>query len=97
MAVILVHQGAGITQDSYDEVVRRLTGGKGRMESPRDWPVEGLLMHAAGDSPGGFRVVDVWESREAAERFGEQLSPILREVGIGVEPEVYGAHVFVSA
>ena len=34
------------------------TGGKSRMESPSDWPVEGLLAHIAGRGESGFRVVD---------------------------------------
>jgi hypothetical protein len=46
---------------------------------------------------GGFRVVDVWESEEAAARFGEQLGPILQEAGVTAEPEIYPAHTFVSA
>jgi hypothetical protein len=97
MAVVLVHQGPTVTQEGYEEVVRRLTNGKSRMESPSDWPVAGLLVHAAGQAPGGFRVVDVWESEEACNQFGEVLTPILREVGIEEEPELYPAHTFVSA
>ena len=96
MPVVLVHQGAGLTKESYEEAVRGVTGGS-PLESPADWPVEGLLVHAAGEAPGGFRVVDVWESEEAAGRFGETLGPVLREVGIEVEPEMYSAHTFVSA
>lgn len=96
MPVVLVHQGAGLTQESYEEAVRRVTGGK-TLDSPADWPVEGLLVHAAGEASGGFRVVDVWESEEAAGRFGETLVPILREIGIEAEPELYPAHTFVSA
>jgi hypothetical protein len=95
--VVLVHQGGGVTRETYEEAVRRVTGGKSRAESTADWPVEGLLVHAAGDAPSGFRVVDVWESEEAAQRFGEVLIPILREVGITAEPEIYPAHTFVSA
>ena len=34
MAVVLVQQGPTLTQEKYDEVVRRFSGGKGRMESP---------------------------------------------------------------
>jgi hypothetical protein len=97
VAVVLVSQGPGITQETYDEVVRRLTGGKSRVESPADWPVEGLLVHAAGEAEGGFRVVDVWESEEAVRRFAETLVPILQELGAGAEPEIYPAHTFVSA
>ena len=97
-AVVLVHQGPGLTREQYEETISRLTGGqKRRMESPADWPVEGLLVHAAGEGPRGFSVVDVWESEEACRRFGEQLEPIVREVGIQAQPEMYPAHTFVSA
>jgi hypothetical protein len=97
MSVVLVHQGPTITQESYDEVIHRLTGGKSRVESPSDWPVEGLLMHVAGEGDQGFRVVDVWESEEACQRFGEILAPHLKEVGIEEQPELYPAYAFVSA
>src|SRR5688500_7923286 len=97
MPVVLVHEGPTLTQERYEETVRRLTGGRGRMEKPADWPVDGLLVHAAGPGRTGFRVVDVWESEEAARRFGEMLMPVLQEVGISDEPELYPAHTFVSA
>ena len=97
MAVVLVHQGPSITREKYDEVIGRLTGGKERMESPSDWPVEGLLSHAAGEGPSGFRVVDVWDSEEACNNFGEILGPHLEAVGITDQPEMYPAHAFVSA
>jgi hypothetical protein len=98
MAVVLIHHGPTLTQETYEEVVRRLTDGKkSRMESPSDWPVEGLLVHAAGQGESGFRVVDVWESEEACNQFGETLAPILQEVGIDEQPELYQAHAFVSA
>ena len=96
MAVVLVHQGPDVTRERYDQVVRSMMG-KVRAESASDWPVEGLLVHAAGEGPNGFRVVDVWESEEAARRFGEELAPHLQEAGITPEPEVYQAHTFVSA
>jgi hypothetical protein len=97
MAVVLVQQGPSFTQEKYEEVVRKV-GGKSRMESPSDWPVPGLLVHAAGQAEGGFRVVDVWESEEACNQFGEILAPALQEVGIDDPPEpIYQAHTFVSA
>ena len=95
MPVVLVHQGPTVTQQSYDETVRKLTG-KSRVESPADWPVEGLLVHAAGEGQSGFRVVDVWESEDAARRFGEKLAPILKDVGITDPPDMYETHAFVS-
>lgn len=96
MAVVAVFQGSSLTQDQYEQSVRRLTGSKSRMESPSDWPVEGLLAHIAGQGENGFRVVDVWMSEEAFNRFGEVLMPILQDVGIEVQPEIYPAFAFVS-
>jgi hypothetical protein len=84
MAVVLVHQGPTLTQEKYEEIVRKLT-------------VAGLLVHAAGQGENGFRVVDVWESKEACNQFGEVLAPILKEVGVDVPTELYPAYAFVSA
>lgn len=94
--VVLVHEGSGLTQEQYEETIRRMMG-KERAESPADWPVEGLLVHAAGQGPNGFRVVDVWESEEACRAFGEQLAPVIQEIGITAEPQLYPAHTFVKA
>jgi hypothetical protein len=94
--VAAVFQSPSLTQDQYEESVRKLTGGKS-LDSPADWPVEGLLAHIAGQGPNGFRVVDVWESEDAFRRFGETLIPILQEIGVEGQPEVYATHTFVSA
>lgn len=97
MPVVLVHQGPTLTRDRYEEAVRRLTGGNRPLQVPADWPVEGLLVHAAGQGNGGFRIVDLWESKDAADRFGKILLPILREVGVTDMPEIYPSHTVVSA
>ncbi|HEU0247196.1 MAG TPA: hypothetical protein VFR38_08940 [Gaiellaceae bacterium] len=94
MPIVAVFEG--ITREQYEESVRKLTGGD-RMAAPSDWPVEGLLVHVAGQGERAFRVVDVWESEEAFQSFGEVLLPILREIGVEGQPEVYAAHTFVSA
>jgi hypothetical protein len=43
VAVPVVAVFEGVTQDQYEEAVRKLTRGKNRLESPADWPVSGLL------------------------------------------------------
>lgn len=96
MAIVTVFQGPSLTQEQYEESIRRLSG-KNRMESPSDWPVAGLVVHIAGKSPNGFRVVDVWESEESFRNFGDSLMPILKDLGIDVQPEVYPAHTVVTA
>ena len=98
MPIVAVFQSPSLTRENYEESVRKLTGGKkSRMESPGDWPVAGVLVHIAGQTERGFRVVDVWESEDAFRRFGEKLMPILKEIGIDAAPEIYDAHAFVSA
>src|SRR5438093_12572802 len=97
MPIVAVFQGPNFTQEAYEETVVKLTGGKTRVESAADWPVEGLLAHISGQGPSGFRVVDVWESEDAFRRFGETLMPVLQEIGVEGQPEIYPAHTFVSA
>jgi len=97
MAVVAVFQHPSLTRAQYEESIRRLTGGRERVERASDWPVEGLLVHVAGEGPNGFRVVDVWESEEAFQRFGEKLMPITKALGIEAQPDVYPVHTFVSA
>jgi hypothetical protein len=84
----VVHEGPTVTEEAYNPAVRTLAG-KDRLESPADWPVEGLILHTAGQGANGFRIVDVWESEDAFRRFGEAPLPVLGEIGITDEPEVY--------
>ncbi len=96
MLIMALHQVPSLTQERYEEVVRRLTNGKSRVESPSDLPFEGLLVHVAGQGENGFCVVDVFASEEAVHRFRETISPIAQEVGIEDPPEFFPAHTFVS-
>jgi hypothetical protein len=59
--VVAVFQSPSLTQEAYEKSVARISGGKSQVESPSDWPVQGLLAHIAGQAENGFRVVDVWE------------------------------------
>jgi len=97
MAIVAIFKSPTLTQATYEESIRQLSRDGTSLESPADWPVEGLLVHVAGEGPDGFRVVDVWESEEALERFGEALKPIMEAIGIEGEPEVYPAHTVVTA
>lgn len=97
MAVVALVQGPSITREMYNEVVRRMTGGKSRLESLADWPPKGLIVHTAGEGPNGFRIVDVWESEEAFRSFGERLRPFLEAVGVVDQPEIYPADTVLTA
>jgi hypothetical protein len=61
----------GVTEDDYAKVLAELGGAE------QDAP--GLIAHVAGPVEGGFRIVDIWESEEAAQRFAqEHLDPAVR-------------------
>jgi len=50
-------------------------------------PPKGLLLHSAGPIPGGWRVVDIWESREAFDQFfKDRLSGALKQAGVTEPP-----------
>ncbi len=68
------------TIELYDQINERIGILPGGPANP------GELFHWVTKTDDGFRVVDVWESQEAFEKFAkETLSPIYQEVG-GVHP-----------
>ena len=95
MAILMVHDSPGGTQEQYEEVGARLTDG-GSLSSLSDWPADGILLHIAGPTEDGWRVIDVWESEEAFQRFGEVIGPILQDVGFPGEPKVSELHNFLK-
>jgi hypothetical protein len=95
MAVGVLFELPGVTQEQYETITDKLTGGSG-LSSLSDWPVEGVLAHIAGPSQNGWRVVDVWESEEAFQRFGEHLIPITQELGLQPQPQLFPLHNFVK-
>ncbi|MEV0538135.1 hypothetical protein [Kitasatospora sp. NPDC050463] len=98
MAVIIVFEIPGATQAQYEEVTNKMAGGRGGVKSRSDWPVPGLISHCAGPTPGGWHVTDVWESKEAFQRFAEKLAPLMREAGMpDAEPKIYEAFNVVTS
>lgn len=94
MLILAVHETPTLTRERYEQVVRRLTKGKPRIEVPSDLPFAGLLVHAAGEGPNGFLV---FESEDAVERFRTALGSIPEEVGIEEPPRFFPAHtVYLS-
>jgi hypothetical protein len=88
MAVLMIHDSPGGTEEQYHEVIARLSDGKG-FNAPTDWPVAGILFHVAGPTDTGFRVIDIWESEEAFQSFGPFIGPALQEVGFPGEPRLF--------
>ncbi|HEX2806196.1 MAG TPA: hypothetical protein VHN80_08500 [Kineosporiaceae bacterium] len=65
MALAMLAEIPDLTREEYELVVRKVN----ESGSPA-----GALFHAGGPIEGGYRVVEVWESREAANTFyGSEL------------------------
>ena len=60
MAVVQVHELAGMTREMYEQAMRDLS---------LSGPPPGSHLHAFGPMEGGWRIIEVWESEEAAGRF----------------------------
>jgi len=97
MAIGVLFEFPGVTQTQYDDVLKRLTGGR-MLKALSDWPVKGVLAHVAGPTPNGWRVVDVWESEADLQKFATVLMPVLQAAGFpNVPPQVFPAHNFVKS
>jgi hypothetical protein len=59
----------GMTREQYDQINEKVLGS--RHWGPADAP-EGLLVHSAGPTDGGWYAYDIWESREHYERFAQE-------------------------
>jgi hypothetical protein len=53
-----------------------------------DPPPDGLILHLAGPTDEGVRIIGVWESEEAWQRFrSERLDPAIAALGGPARPE----------
>jgi hypothetical protein len=86
MAVVLRFTFDGLTTDKYKKITDRLeTVGAGTPE--------GRLYHICFGDPNNLMISDIWESRQAFDRFGETVMPICREFGVEPsEPTEFQVH-----
>jgi hypothetical protein len=76
-----------ITTDFPDEVGTGMYDAVGAALGVDANPPEGLIFHWAGEVDGKWTVSEVWESREASDRFRtERLFPTIKQVS-GMDPE----------
>ncbi len=87
MSIVVRYPVVGLTRQQYDEVSRR-------MEEAGAWPPDGLQMHVLFGTEGDLKVSEIWDSPEQLTAFGEQILPLLNEVGVQVagEPDVFELH-----
>ena len=85
MAIGVVFDGAHIPREKYDEALA--LGG----DAVRDQPARSV--HVCFERGEGFMVVDVWDSPEAFERFGQEvIGPVIGQLGLDLTPEVAPLH-----
>lgn len=81
MAVVIVNEMQGGSQDLYEQVTNRVMPGGQLPDGCRD--------HIAGPIEGGWRVITVWESEDKFNQFrNEKLIPAIQETGGAVAPEI---------
>jgi heme-degrading monooxygenase HmoA len=74
MPVAFVFESDRVGQSEYDELMRAI--GRETLDAPNP---AGFIAHLAGPKPsGGWRVIDLWESEDAANNFynSEQFRPV---------------------
>ena len=88
MSIVVIATTPGMTEELYDLSQRK-------MDLVGSLP-SGCSAHIAGPGPDGWRVVAVWDSTEALERFAAtQLRPTLAELGVPAPvapPVIYPLH-----
>jgi len=70
----LLEWDAAFDMARYDELNKRAGG--------HDKLPDGCLARIVGAVETGARVIEVWKSEEDARRFGEQNTPLIREVNM---------------
>lgn len=98
MAVGMLLAGEGVTRDAYVHLTEKMFANYPMQE---DQSPEGLIVHTAGQSPQGWYIYDLWESREHFERFLEgKLMPATQELGLDAEaspqPQYFDIEVLVK-
>lgn len=89
MSIVVRFTPAALTQQQYDETVRR-------MQDEGTFPPEGMDYHVCFGEEGRLRVSEIWDSREQWEAFGERLMPVLADAGIQPgDPDVFEIHNIV--
>jgi hypothetical protein len=92
MAVAMLQTAEIFTKEIYDQVAVKMFGHADMR--PEEAP-EGLILHSAGQGDQGWYVYDIWESREAFDRFNEEmLMPAVNEVMGDVQPPPEAAPQF---
>jgi hypothetical protein len=92
MSVVVRFHPTNVTREKYDESLRLL-------EEAGVWPPDGMEFHVLFEEPGGNIVAsEIWDSPEQLQAFGDQLMPILADIGIefSADPDILKVHHIVK-
>jgi hypothetical protein len=94
MSIVVRFKPTSLTAATYDESTRQLEAAG---VDPRP---DGLDRHICFGTDGDLQVIEIWDSREQFEAFGERLRqlPVLAELGIefSAPPEILDVHRIVK-
>jgi len=80
MAITLLFEPKAGADLQYDSVMKE-------MKDQGIWPPEGMTYHVASGAGADFKVFEVWESEQHAQKFGALLMPILQKHKIELSRE----------
>jgi hypothetical protein len=93
MAVCVIAENPKGSAEVYEQVVQKVS-------QSGAFPPPGAIFQVAGPGEPGWRVVSVWDSREAFESFAsERLAPAWAEFGVSrddINFTVFEAHSFMA-
>jgi len=92
MSIVVRFSPVSLTADKYDESIRR------HEEEGIELPPDGMDYHVCFASDGDLRVSEIWDSREQLEAYGEQLMPLLADIGVELSgpPEIFEVHNIIK-
>ena len=93
MPVGMLQNLPGVTKQQYDQVNEKMFG---QSPPPPDKTPDGMIVHSAGPSENGWYVCDIWESRDAFQRFMDNqlraaVSDVMGDIPMqpGSEPQFF--------
>jgi hypothetical protein len=90
MALAILFTPSSMTAEQYDEVIRQLDTAEAGTPTGRRY-------HVCFGTGADLRVLDVWDSQETFNAFGQNLMPILQRVGLDPgQPEIAEVHNIIA-
>lgn len=94
VSIVVRFKPTGLTAATYEESTRQLE------DAGVDPRPDGLDRHICFGTDGNLQVMEIWDSREQFEAFGEKLRqmPVLGELGIELSapPEIFEVQEMVE-